>query len=508
MDISLLLEMAADATPDRVALGSRAEGLTYRELATRVQGLGSALRETEAETIGLLDVNGPAFPQLLFAATYAEKPLCPLNYRLADTALNEAIGRLAPLDLFAGADMRARITGGTGIRIDQTDALAAVAAGAAEPEVHIPDGERPAVLLFTSGTTGTPKIAVLRQRHLWSYIVSTVEFGGADEDEAILISVPNYHIAGIASVLSSVYAGRRMVYLRAFDPASWVDTVLAEGITHAMVVPTMLGRILDVVAERGIDLPTLRHLSYGGGRMPADVVARAMELLPTVDMVNAYGLTETSSTIAVLGPEDHRTAAASDDPAVRARLGSVGQAITGVEIEVRDDDGAVLAPGQVGEVFVRGEQVAGEYVSHSAIAEDGWYPTRDHGYLDADGYLFLQGRADDVIVRGGENIAPSEIEDVIATLPAVHEVAVVGVPDEEWGERVEAVIVTDPKSTGESATDEELATEIQQLVRERLRSTRVPAVVHRWEELPYNETGKLLRRVVKDRLAALTAPQN
>ncbi|MEO9327848.1 class I adenylate-forming enzyme family protein [Gordonia aurantiaca] len=497
MDITLLLEMAADAHPDRIALGGRSDGITYRRFADMARRVGSEAAGLDARALGLLDLNSPVFPTLLFGAAYSGKPLCPLNYRLADDAVNQAVDRLSPVVLFAGGPMAARVPARPGVTVRRSESVLSGDGAAPDDFVHIPDGERPAVYLFTSGTTGTPKIAVLRQRHLWSYIVSSVEFGSAGEDEAILVSVPNYHIAGIASVLSSVYAGRRMVYLSAFDPEQWVETADVEGITHAMVVPTMLGRILDVLEARGRTLPALRHLSYGGGRMPVDVVERAMRLLPQVGMVNAYGLTETSSTIAVLGPEDHRVAAASSDPRVRARLGSVGRALPGVEIEIRDDDGNTVSPGQIGEVYVRGEQVAGEYVSHRAVADDGWYPTRDHGYLDADGFLFLQGRADDVIVRGGENIAPTEIEDVIATHDAVDSVAVVGVPDQEWGERVEAVVVTRP-GTGDT---DEIASQIRDLVRSTLRSTRVPSTVHFWDELPFNETGKLLRRVVRERLS-------
>src|SRR5205823_6207665 len=149
-------------------------------------------------------------------------------------------------------------------------------------------------------------------------------------------------------------------------------------------------------------LPSLRSISYGGGRMPVNVVERALQLLPNVDFVNAYGLTETSSTVSVLGPEDHRVAIASDDPKVRARLGSVGRPLPTLEVEIRDAEGGPVRPGEVGELYVRGEQVAGEYLGRPDVIEDGWFPTRDSGYLDEDGYLFLTGRLDDVIVRGGE----------------------------------------------------------------------------------------------------------
>ena len=198
------------------------------------------------------------------------------------------------------------------------------------------DPEEIAVLLFTSGTTGEPKAAVLRHRHLASYVLSSVELHGSDPGDAQLVAVPSYHIAGISSVLSSTYAGRRIVYLGSFDPDRWVGLIEAERVTHAMVVPTMLGRILDSAATIEGDLSSIRHLSYGGGRMPLEVIERAMAALPEVSFVNVYGLTETSSTLSVLGPDDHRVAAASPDPQVRARLGSVGRPLSSVEVEIRE----------------------------------------------------------------------------------------------------------------------------------------------------------------------------
>jgi acyl-CoA synthetase (AMP-forming)/AMP-acid ligase II len=496
MNLTMLLEMAADTGPDRVAVGSRDGGVTYRQLLHRARALAAQLAASEQQNVALLDLNTPAVPVLLFGAATAGLPIAPLNYRLTDEQLDEAVDRLAPATVVTGADTANRLTPRDDVVIRRTDDVIREAiSGTADTNLPFVDPDDPAVLLFTSGTTGAPKAAVLRHRHLTNYIVSTVEFWNAGEDEAILVSVPNYHIAGISSVLSSVYAGRRMVQLPSFTPEGWVKLAAAEKITQAMVVPTMLGRILDVLEETTTSLPTLRTLSYGGGRMPQQTVERAMALLPHVDFVNAYGLTETSSTIAVLGPDDHRAALQSDSPEIRARLGSVGRPLPSVEVEIRDHTGAPLPAGEFGEVFVRGEQVAGEYTSHSALDADGWYPTRDRGRLDPQGYLFLDGRADDVIVRGGENISPGEIENALAEHPAVAEAAVVGVADPEWGERVEAVVVAAPGTLV-------LESELQEWVRERLRSTRVPAHIHEWTELPFNDTGKLLRRTLRDELNA------
>jgi len=224
-----------------------------------------------------------------------------------------------------------------------------------------------------------------------------------------------------------------------------------------------------------------------------------MKLFPDTDFTNAYGLTETSSTIAVLGPQDHRSAAEAADVALKRRLVSVGKALPGVEIEIRDDEGRVLPTGVSGEVYVRGEQVSGEYLGRATnVGKDGWFPTRDGGSLDDEGYLFLEGRIDDVIVRGGENLSPGEIEEVLLEHASVADCAVVGVPDLQWGEAVAAVIVRRAGSTVDS-------TELCTLVKERLRSSRVPSRVEFWDELPYNETGKLLRRKVREALAATSS---
>lgn len=230
--------------------------------------------------------------------------------------------------------------------------------------------------------------------------------------------------------------------------------------------------------------------------MPLSVIERAVGLLPQVDFVNAYGLTETSSTIALLGPDDHREALASDDEAGRRRLTSVGRPLPTVDLEIRDETGQALPAGQYGEIHVRGEQVSGEYLGRpAALDDDGWFATRDSGMLDEEGFLFLEGRIDDVIIRGGENLSPGEIEDCLVAHDGVIDAAAVGLADSQWGEVVAAIVVRAPDS---EVSEEEL----QSWVRQRLRSAKVPAQLEFREELPYNETGKLLRRVLKAELAA------
>jgi acyl-CoA synthetase (AMP-forming)/AMP-acid ligase II len=496
----MLLEMAASGFADRVAVQNGRDRLSYAELFAAAAAARELIDESRAEHVGVLDVNSLAVPVGLFAAAWSGRPFVPLNYRLTQPEVEALVGRIAPAYLVAEPGRAAQLAARRDARVVSRDDFLARATrgGVATPEWPN-DPAAIAVLLFTSGTTGSPKAALLRNRHLVSYILGSVEFGAASEEEAALVSVPPYHVAAMAAILSSVYAGRRIVQLPSFDPEAWIATARAEHVTHAFVVPTMLGRIVDALEREGARIPSLRALSYGGGKMPLPVIERAMRILPGVDFTNAYGLTETSSTIALLGPEDHRAAAASPEPRVRRRLACVGRPLPGVEVEVRDEDGKAVAPGMPGEIHVRGEQVSGEYQGRaSSVRPDGWFPTRDGGFLDEEGYLFVTGRIDDVIVRGGENLSPGEIEDVLLEHPCVEDCAVVGVPDEQWGEAVAAAIVV---RSGSQVDAEDL----REFVKQRLRSSRAPQHVVFRDELPYNETGKLLRRVVREDLAKESA---
>lgn len=490
MNIATILDMAAEAFGDRVGVVSGSQRLTYADLREKAYAAAAAIKASGAKYVALLDVNSPAGPVALFGSAYAGVPYVPINYRLTPAEINELVERVAPALLIVNADTRKLIQPRADVQLMDRETFMNLPA--AEPAIAGDDPREVAVQLFTSGTTGKPKAAILRHENLMSYIVGTVEFAAADENDAIVVTVPPYHIAGISAVLSSTYACRRMVQLENFEPKAWLHACRSEHVSNAFLVPTMLSRIVDHLVETGEapNLPELKAIAYGGGKMPLTQIQRAMKLFPKVEFTNAYGLTETSSTIAVLGPDDHRAAAASSDPAVQRRLGSVGKP-GAVEIQIRDDAGKVLGAEDAGLIFVRGPQVSGEYLSlGSQLDAEGWFPTKDRGYLDAEGYLFLDGRADDVIVRGGENISPGEIEDVLLAHPAVADVAVVAMPDEEWGEGVAAAVVL---KAGAKAS----AAELQELVKGKLRSSRVPQKILFKDALPYNETGKVLRRVIR-----------
>jgi acyl-CoA synthetase (AMP-forming)/AMP-acid ligase II len=305
--------------------------------------------------VAYVGMGGVMLPLLLFSSARAGVPVTPLNYRLSADGLRELIDRLPSPLVVADSEYLDVVAGAGKLVVSSEEFLAG--ARTAEPAAEFPDPEDVGVVLFTSGTTSRPKAVELTHNNLTSYITGTVEFDGAEPGDAALICVPPYHIAGVSAALSNLYAGRKMVYLPQFAAAEWVRLVVAEGVTSATVVPTMLDRIVTTLETHAVALPTLRSLAYGGSKVPLPLVRKALGLLPDVGFVNAYGLTETSSTIAVLGPDDHREALASTEEAALRRLGSVGQPVPGIEVQIRAEDGTVLGPGETGELFVRGDLV-------------------------------------------------------------------------------------------------------------------------------------------------------
>uniref|UniRef100_UPI003F9B609C class I adenylate-forming enzyme family protein n=1 Tax=Mycobacterium sp. TaxID=1785 RepID=UPI003F9B609C len=432
-----------------------------------------------------------------FASARAGLAFTPINYRLSADGIRALIERLPEPLVIVDSRYQDMVADASQRVMESEDFLEA--ARSAEPTAEFPDPDSVAIVLFTSGTTSQPKAVELSHNNLTSYVTGTVEFESADAEDAALICVPPYHIAGVGAALSNLYAGRKMVYLPNFDPEEWVRLVNAEQVTTATVVPTMLDRIVTVLEMNGHELPSLRNLAYGGSKVGLPLVRRALELLPGVGFVNAYGLTETSSTIAVLTPDDHRAAHSASDAAIVKRLGSVGQPVPGIELQIRDEDSNVVGPGETGELFVRGEQVSGRYTGiGSVLDENGWFPTKDIAMLDEEGYLFIGGRSDDTIIRGGENIAPAELEEVLIEHSHVRDVAVVGVEDPEWGQAIVAVVVP---AVGIDPDPEEL----REHVRKSLRGSRTPDRVVFRDELPTTPTGKVLRREIIETLKGLHA---
>lgn len=494
MHLGLVLEMTADGFGDRPAVSVDPDSLTFAELAHRSWAAARWFGSIGATSVTYIGDSGLALPIALFGAASAGIPFVPLNYRLGPDQLSRQIADQPGTCILYGTD-DAPLTGATH-SVHRSVFMKDLGSGDVEP-LPPQDPELPCLLLYTSGTTSAPKATILRHRHLMAYLLGTLDFGSAGTEEGALISAPPYHIAGTANLLSNLYAGRRVIYLKQFSPEEWLSTIRSQKLTQAMVVPTMLARIVEHLGRAdSASTPSLRALSYGGSRMPIRVLQRSLELFPNTDFVNAYGLTETSSTIALLGPDDHRKALDPQDPVAQRRLGSVGRMLPGIEVEVRDSKGTVLMSDEVGLLYFRGSQISGEYKNGSALDGDGWFSSRDLGHIDSDGYLFVDGRADDTIIRGGENIAPPEIEDVLLLHPGVADAVVVGIPDDEWGQRLAAVVVLKE----DQKVDED---ELRTWIRDRLRSSKTPDTVAFWPALPRTETGKLLRREVLSSLVQI-----
>ncbi len=496
MTLSLVLEMAGHDA-DRLAVVDADIRWTVADLTALVAGGAAVVAEREAAHLVYIGVGGAMLPLLLFSGARSGAVFCPINYRLSRESIAELLERL-PSSLVVVDPQYSGVVDPDSVSGVLTSAEFVQQARQVSTDSPSPviDGVDTAITLFTSGTTARPKAVELSHDNLFSYVTGTVEFASAAAEDAALVCVPPYHIAGVGAALTNLYAGRTLVYLPSFDPAAWIRLIETERVTSATVVPTMLDRIVSVLEVEPAELKSLRVLAYGGSRVALPLVRKALNLLPHVGFVNAYGLTETSSTVAVLTPEDHWAAiGATDEDAVR-RLGSVGRPVPGIEIQIRAEDGTVCEPGESGELFLRGPQISGRYTGIGSVLDpQGWFPTKDLATADSEGYLFIHGRSDDTIIRGGENIAPAELEDVLVEHPAVRQVAVVGAEDREWGQIIVAVVVP----TGDAVPTEQ---ELRDWVRARLRGSRTPDRVVFRDELPVSPTGKVLRRDIVRDLAA------
>jgi acyl-CoA synthetase (AMP-forming)/AMP-acid ligase II len=448
MNLMMLLEMAASGFPDRVALTCGDQSLTYGELFAAAGAAGRRAARVRGDARGRARRVEPGAAGGAVRERVGGRAVRAAQLPAHRRGARPLIEQITPCHLVTDAERAAQLGSRAGVTASsREDYLARVrgSASARPSGTWIPRRSRSSCSRAARPARRRPPCCVTSTSV--SYILSSVEFGSAAEDAAGLVCVPALSHRGHGAIASSIYSGRRIVQLASFDADAWIDLVARERVTNAFVVPTMLARITEALEERGgVDLPSLAALSYGGGKMPLPVIERAMKLFPpTTDFTNAYGLTETSSTLTVLGPDDHRAAAASADPEVRRRLASVGARCRASRSRSATRTARRSGPACAARSSVRGEQVSGEYLGKGTrVGGDGFFPTRDGGWLDSDGYLFLEGRIDDIIVRGGENMSPGEIEEVLLEHDAVADCAVVGVPDEQWGEAVAAAIVTAP----------------------------------------------------------------
>jgi len=509
------LTIPAGIVPDQDALVFEGARFTYGDTHARVRRIADALAALgvgRGTRVAALDVNSHRYVEAYYASAMLGAVFIPLNYRAKPPELEHMLATGRARVLLVGAryvdtveSLRAKlpdlqvIVGFDGAIRGQAG-YEGLLAGAREREEEAGvDEDDTTILMYTSGTTALPKGVMLTHHDFSAYVTANVELADGTPRGAALLCVPLYHIAGATNMMTTLWTGRRLVLMAQFEPRGWLDLVERERITHAFLVPTMVKKLLDEPDLERRDLSSLEILSYGGAAMPFPVVRRAIERFPkTVGFVNAFGQTETTSTLTILGPEDHRLEGSAADVELRTkRLTSIGRPLPDVEVRIVADDGAVLGAGEVGEICVRTPRVMKGYAgAESPLLRDGWLPTRDMGWVDEDGYVYIAGRKDDMIIRGGENIAPAEVEATLQSHPAVEEAAVIGVPDLEWGQRVAAVVVVRP---GAAAT----ADELMEFCRARLASFKKPEIVRFVAELPKNPMGKILRRELR---ATLDAP--
>ena len=480
-----LLTLPAAMDPDRRILTFGDRSMNLEQLRTEAERLGRLL---DGRPVALLDVNSDLAIVLMFACLSRGVRFVPLNYRLRTRELEIVLQRARAGTLVYGARYLEVAEGAwDGSKVELSALLDRTGPSAAPAITGTGD-----IVLFTSGTTTTPKPVPIESQSLAAYVMETTPACPADtRAESLLMSMPLYHVAGLVSVLRAVFAGRRITILEQFEAGSWIKAVEAHGITQAFVVPTMLERILETDPGGLDEMRSLRTLTYGGGPMNEATIRRALDAFPPqVDFVGVYGLTEAGGTVCVLDEQDHARARTGDSAAVR-RLSSVGRPLPGVSVQIQDESGTSCPAGSVGEIVIRSPHLSAAAASLDADGQ-GILRTGDLGEVDREGYVFFRGRADDMIVRGGENISPAEIETVLRQSPAIRECAVFGVPDRAWGERVVAAVVP----AGRLDLDQ-----LRSELGSALASYKWPAQFVTVEALPMTPTGKVLKRELKSLIA-------
>ena len=492
----------AAAPPDSLAVIARGACWTFGDLAREVAGWAGRLRALgigPGDRVALLMGNSATFVALVHAIQQCEAVLVPLNWRLA-----------APELAWQLADCGTRLLLHDAARAEAAVAATAAVPGVARYTLDRPSADSPTLaevaphppyairntqyaidldalqaILYTSGTTGQPKGAMLTYGNVWWSAVGSALNLGTHQTDRWLVCLPLFHVGGLSILWRSVIYGVPAIIHDGFDAAAVNEEIDENGVTVVSVVSLMLARMLDARGDRPYPA-TLRAVLVGGGPVPQALLKRCAAC--GVPVVQTYGLTETASQTATLAPAD----------ALR-KLGAAGKPLLPTQIRIAGPDGDAAA-GTVGEILVQGPTVTPGYWGRPEATahalRDGWLHTGDLGYQDAEGYLYVVERRDDLIISGGENVYPAEVEAVLAAHPAVSEAGVVGAPDPQWGQVVHAAVVL---RSGHSVGPDEL----RAWCRSRLAGYKVPTTILLMDELPRNAAGKLLRRTLR----AVAAPE-
>ena len=488
----------AAKTPDRVAIDSDDLQLTYGELEQATARVASALAAMglgKGDRIAWFGKNAGTYFTLFFGAARAGYVMVPIGWRLAEPEAAFIIDNAEAKVLFLGDGFEAcaaTLGQRPGLKACLTAPEARKLIADTARADFITSGPDDAVLqLYTSGTTGNPKGAVLSNHNLFGLRKAAFDnpqpYSLWGEDEAVLVAMPCAHIGGTGLGIMALSAGLPGVVLAEFDPAKVFDAVENKGVTRFFIVPAALHLLLVHPDCAKTDFSRLKYILYGAAPIPLELLRQCIAMFGA-GFIQAYGMTETTGTICMLPPEDHSAEG-------NTRMRSAGKPLPGVEVEVRDGAGTALSVGDIGELYTRSSNNMLGYwklpeATASTMSSDGWIATGDVGYLDEDGYVYIYDRAKDMIISGGENVYPAEVESGIYGHPQVLEVAVIGVPDDKWGEAVKAVCVPKPGQTIDPSS-------VIGWARERLAGFKVPKTIDVIEALPRNASGKILRRELR-----------
>jgi long-chain acyl-CoA synthetase len=488
---------------DRVAMVFEGKSVTYREMEDRVNRLANALLDLGLKKGGrvtILAENTYKYMEVYFGAAKAGMSVTSLNFRLSDAELTYITNDCKAIVFFAGDGYEERSLGlkkdlksiknwisldkNTDDYIFYEDLLKR--ASNADPLIEVDENDM-AILMYTGGTTGLPKGVMLSHRNILTAMYGMIiGFSFTFKDTTCYV-LPLFHIS-LWPVLSLLMVGGKAVILRRPDLGEILRTIRDYKCTHIVLVPTLLTWLVDDPRSNEFDLSSLRLITYAGSPMPIEVLRRCVQKFGNI-FTQGYGLTEAAPLVTVLFKEDHIL----EGPKAKL-LTSAGKVGLPVEARIVDENDTPLYPGEVGEIVIRGKNIMMGYWKNpeltAATLRGGWLHTGDMGTIDEDGYIYLMDRKADMIITGGENVYPKEVEDVLYTHPAIKECAVIAAPDDRWGERVQAVVV--PKS-GQAVTEEELIKHCKG----KLAGYKCPKKIEFWGELPKTPVGKILRRDVK-----------
>ena len=491
-----LLRTHAAQTPDAPCLTFGTETLSFGQLNARASSVANALQARGVQSgdrVALIARNTPAHFELFFGCAKAGAIFLPINWRLSAREIAGILADGAPALLIVEGDLQDLLAEASGLpgTIALADYPAWRDAATGEDAGRLPAADDPLLILYTSGTTGLPKGAVLSHDNL-SYLARMArELWGFTASSVNLVAMPLFHIGGIGYAMTGLSQGGHTILMQQVVPAEIIAAIRDRRVTHGFFVPTVIQMLLAVPGVEGMDLTSLDRILYGAAPIGETVLKRAIEVFGC-GFSHAYGMTETAGTVVTLAPEDH-----DPDGPLAHRLRSCGLAMPWNQLAIVDPaTGNPVASGEVGEIRIRSKVNMLGYWNKpqetaKTITPDGWLCTGDAAWQDADGYVYIHDRFKDMIVSGGENIYPTEIENVLYDHPAVAAVAVIGVPHERWGETPKAFIVARP---GILPTEAELIA----FTRHRLAHYKCPTSIAFVTALPQNASGKILKKDMRD----------